>query len=135
MYVNVEQNVATLAPVFKLNQTQMIVRDILGYQIDFNLLDKQIAKIKNQINLQTCKLPLVGEATSDEKEQMWLEQRNAEHVRIQREVEQSIKKEDLYVPTDGAGYSSVAGANPDECSLLSQIAGQFFQYIPEYLDE
>ena len=41
----------------------------------------------------------------------------------------------LYVPTDDVGHDSIAGMQPDSCSLLSQICGQFFQCIPVYEDE
>ena len=61
LYVNIKQNVASLAPVFELHQTKMILGDILGQSIDFACLDKQILKIKNQINLQTNKIPLIDE--------------------------------------------------------------------------
>ena len=46
----------------------MILKDILGFDIDFPLLDKTIGKIKNQINLPTNKIPLIDDdVNNDEK--------------------------------------------------------------------
>ena len=53
LYLNVKDQIASLAPVFELHQCQMLLKDVLGLNIDFALLDKSISKIKNQINLQT----------------------------------------------------------------------------------
>ena len=51
-----------------MHQCQMILKDILGFEIDFPLLDKTIGKIKNQINLNTNKIPLIDdEINMDEK--------------------------------------------------------------------
>lgn len=41
----------------------------------------------------------------------------------------------MFVPTDNSGIKSVNGDPIDEVSLLSLIAGQFFQSIPVYEDE
>jgi hypothetical protein len=42
----------------------------------------------------------------------------------------------MVISTDGnLGLDSVLGVQPDCCSLLSQIAGQFFQCIPVCEDE
>lgn len=50
-------------------------------------------------------------------------------------MSQKLEELKLFVPTDAIGYDTVAGLQPDRCSLLSQIAGQFFQCIPVYEDE
>lgn len=114
---------ATIAPVFALSQTQMILRDILGHQLDFALLDKQIAKMKNQINLQTNKLPLVDDDGAGEVEKTLRARMTEEHRRIRKSVEQRIADANLYVPTDQSGIKSVNGDPIDEVSLLSLIAG------------
>lgn len=51
LYVNLKHQVASLSPVFELHQSQMILKDILGFNIDFALLERELAKIKKQINL------------------------------------------------------------------------------------
>jgi hypothetical protein len=68
----------------------MILKDILGLSTDFNLLDKTLDKIKKQINLQTNKIPLIGDEldSSDRDQKAELTRYNHEFViEIQAQIE------------------------------------------------
>ena len=106
----------------------------MGESIDFALLDKQINKIKNQINLETNVIPLIDKDCNNMKRD-WLQEQQDRHSLLRAEMSQKLEELKLFVPTDAIGYDTVAGLQPDRCSLLSQIAGQFFQCIPVYEDE
>ena len=59
-----------------------------------------------------------------------------EHQRIRQLMAEKVQELQMSVPTDEKlGLDSVLGVQPDSCSLLSQIAGQFFQCIPVCEDE
>ena len=70
-----------------------------------------------------------------EQERLWRATMTEEHKKIRNEAQKVIENAQLYVPTDTSGIKSVTGDPIDEVSLLSLIAGQFFQSIPVYVDE
>ena len=51
LYLNIKEKVATLAPVFELRQCRMVLKDVLGFSVDFALLDKSILKLRSSINM------------------------------------------------------------------------------------
>jgi hypothetical protein len=82
----------------------MIMRDILGQQIDFSLLDKQIEKIRKQIN-DTYKSELidVGNELSEES-LLWSSQIQEEHKKVFNEMREFVEKEGLRLLDDCNGY-------------------------------
>ena len=86
--------------------------------------------------MQTNKFPLVdADGAVTEQERLWRATMTEEHTKIRNEAQLVVEKAQLYVPTDRSGVKSVTGDPIDEVSLLSLIAGQFFQSIPVYVDE
>ena len=51
LYVNIHQNIATVTPVFSLDQTKLILKE-LGLNIDFKYLDKQIENLKSLVTIK-----------------------------------------------------------------------------------
>ena len=134
LYINLKHQVASLSPVFELHQTQMILKDILGLSVDFDLVDKTLTKIKNQINLNTNKIPFIDDelntSIKDQIKDQEIKNRGFDDI-----IRAKVHQLNIMVPTDQNGYDTVTGVQPDVCSLLSQIAGQFFQCIPVYEEE
>ena len=58
-----------------------------------------------------------------EDEHRWTDQIQSEHAKFLQLMKNKVSELQLIVPTDASGYQTVAGLQPDCCSLLSQIAG------------
>lgn len=86
----------------------MILKDILGFDIDFALLDKTIGKIKNQINLNTNKIALIDDEI-DNSMRNYAEEQKRTNASFFDEIQKKVDELQMYVPTDSTGYSSVQG--------------------------
>ena len=130
LYANVKQNLACLAPVFHMHQTKMIVKDMLGQEIDIKTLENQIQKVKKQINLSDCKEKPIDGAVSNQ-ETVWNQQIQTEHQRMFDELQTKLTSfKQRMQDADNQGLSQVKGLHSDCFSLLQQVSGQFFQCIP-----
>lgn len=59
----------------------MVLRDILGFSIDYEGLDKQLGQMRNAINIATNKMALVDDENDpiSEQERLWQSLLTEEH--------------------------------------------------------
>lgn len=121
LYYNVEEGVATLAPVFHLHQTKLVLQDILGKDIDFEMLNSRIEKLRKQIN-ETYKPDLIDEdLTVDDELRRHV---TKEHRKVFQEMQLSLPEHD-HQRNAVMDMSSVKGSNSDILMLMSHICGQY----------
>jgi len=88
VYINVKDQICSLAPVFTLEQlpnvfvslstTDNLLKEYLGLKIDTDQLKDQVLKIKKQLPL-SCETPLIDEDLSKKRDQtLELESANSE---------------------------------------------------------
>jgi len=86
----------------------MILKDILGLSVDFNLVDKTLEKIKNQINLNTNKIPFIdAELNTTIKDQ--IKEQETKNRQFDEQIRTKVEQLSMYVPTDIAGHDTIAG--------------------------
>ncbi|CDW87208.1 UNKNOWN [Stylonychia lemnae] len=136
IYVNVRQQVCSVAPVFHFSQIDQILNGILGLKIDHVKVEQEVDRIKKTLNLMCNTHPLIqindshmlnGE-DENQQENYQLSQ-NLENQRLNKQLESELEKLDLRIK---AQFKDVIGDNKDEISLLNEITGKFFQGIPQY---
>lgn len=96
----------------------MILKDVLGFSVDFALLDKSILKLRSSINFQNKNVALVDEGVESAMRDHNKELKEANSAFVS-EIQAKIEELQMYVQSDCSGYGTVAGMHPDCCSLLS----------------
>mgnify|MGYP007078265313 CR=1 FL=1 len=103
---------------------------MLGRDVNFDGLNKQIEKLRKNIN-DTYKPDLIDEDKSKDRELRELVK--AEHLKVFKEFREELLKEG-HVSNPLMQLENVKGTNGDELMLLSHISGQYHQSIPTWED-
>ena len=96
----------------------MILKDVLGFSVDFALLDKSILKLRSSINFQNKNVALIDEGGESAMKDHHKELKEANLAYVS-EIQAKIEELQMYVQSDCSGYETVAGMHPDCCSLLT----------------
>jgi len=96
--------------------------------IDMEAIDKAVAKIKKQINLECNTLPLIDEDLLRVRRENERELAEANE-RLSLEVRQEILNTDLQMMTQ---LKEIAGTYKDEVTLLSRVSQYCYQCLGDF---